>query len=194
MRLPFSLFVLGLAAGAASAQSNWVDFVDETSTRLVLTSIPLNDAEEKDMVAADFDNDGDKDVAIVRKIPFSNPGGLINVLLMNENGVLVDRTSTLGADFGVSDDCRDVLAFDSNNDGWVDLCNANTFGEQPRLFINQGESGGVWQGFAEDTGFLAAPLAPGSQVSAPSTKVTWTTMDFSICIFPTTTTPWKTFC
>jgi hypothetical protein len=155
--------LLGLASTASSqwfGTSNWVDFTEETGTRLVLSSVPLNDSQEKDMVKGDFDQDGDPDVAICRKIPFSVAGGLGNVLLMNENGVLTERTATLAPDLLTADDSRDILAFDSNNDGWVDLCHANTFGEQPRLFLNLGESGGVWQGFAEDTGWLTANLGP----------------------------------
>ena len=49
--------------------SQWVNFVDETSTRLGLAA---SDDLEKDMAAADLNQDGWEDIVIVRKVPFSN--------------------------------------------------------------------------------------------------------------------------
>ncbi|MFK7960333.1 MAG: FG-GAP-like repeat-containing protein [Phycisphaerales bacterium] len=163
----------GLAiAGSASAQ--WVSFNNETSLRLPAglndPSLTTQDDEEKDYAWDDFDQDGDIDLVVVRKTPFTSTGKRVNVLLMNEgvaeghaiNGVLVDRTVEWASDSDVAGDNgfltatndRDVVATDVNNDGWVDLVTAPTLTDNqaknlshPRVYINLGESGGVWQGF-----------------------------------------------
>ena len=158
--------VLALA-GSASAQSNWIDWVDETSTRIVGDpSVTTSDDQEKDMFAADFDRDGDDDLVVARKVPFSTPGGRVNVLLMNEGGVLTDRTAQFIPSFATPDDARDILAFDANGDDWLDLVIATTFGQQPRLWINQGESGGLWRGFVEDTSWFSPLFNPGPKFCA----------------------------
>ena len=45
------------------------------------------------LTVGDIDNDGDEDLICVRKEPFTSTGRDINILFMNEDGVLVDRTS-----------------------------------------------------------------------------------------------------
>ena len=155
------LVLLGLSA-TASAQSNWVDFTDQTSTRLVMTSVDKEtDDEEKDFHSGDFDQDGDMDVVVVRKVPFTLAGPRTNVLLMNENGVLVERTTQYASEFSIPDDTRDVWVFDADNDGWLDFVTATTFFEQPRLFRNLGNDGmGNWQGFLSDPNWMTAPFSP----------------------------------
>jgi 4-hydroxythreonine-4-phosphate dehydrogenase len=170
-------FVVGFGAGASffltasSAQAqSWVNFVNETSTRLIADpALVLNDLQEKDYAYGDFDHDGDEDLIIVRKTPFSVAGRHRNVLLMNEgvpqghaiNGVLVDRTTEFGTAAtdggqGLKDltDDRDVVVVDVNGDGWLDFVTATTYGNglpktisHPRVYINLGEIAGVWQGF-----------------------------------------------
>ena len=154
--------------GLAHAQSNWVNWVEETSTRLAgPPGTTTSDPQEKDIFAADFDRVGVDDVVIARKIPFSVPGGLPNVLLMNENGVLTDRTTQFIPSFATPDDARDILAFDANGDGWPDLVIATTFFEQPRLWINQGrDAAGNWIGFVEDTSWFSPPFSPGPKFCA----------------------------
>ncbi len=162
-----SSFLIGtgaaaLLAGSASAQ--WLNYVNETSTRLSAASgLIVNDNLEKDFAWGDFDQDGDTDLICMRKFPGSIQGGFRDILLMNQGGVLVDRT----ADYGTSADVagsqgmfdsvndRDVKAVDVDNDGWLDLVTATTMSDhvsttlgQPRVYRNLGNNGsGQWQGF-----------------------------------------------
>ncbi|MCE2884630.1 MAG: FG-GAP-like repeat-containing protein [Planctomycetaceae bacterium] len=162
-----SSFLIGtgataLLAGSASAQ--WLNYVNETSTRLSAASgLVVNDNLEKDFAWGDFDQDGDTDLICMRKFPGSIQGGFRDILFMNQGGVLVDRT----ADYGTSSDVagsqgmldsvndRDVKAVDVDNDGWLDLVTATTMSDhvstvlgQPRVYRNLGNNGsGQWQGF-----------------------------------------------
>lgn len=152
-RLLAASLVLLLAAGPASAGStDWVTYVEETATRIQADpSVGANDVEEKDYTVGDFDQDGDTDLVVMRKLPFSNPGGKRNVLFLNEGGVMVDRTATLAPDMLDLTDDRDSNFADLNGDGWGDLVTAGTFGEQSRVYINAGEdAGGNWLGFVYD--------------------------------------------
>ena len=165
---PLALLLAALPA-AAYAQLNvtWVGFQNQTATRLV-TSDPLvgaNDVQEKDYAWGDVDNDGDVDLIAVRKVPLSFPGGKRGVLFMNEDGVLVDRTLALASDSDVPGDQgllteannRDVVVADFDNNGWLDFATAVTISDvpsvlpkpvsHPRIYMNKGEIGGVWQGF-----------------------------------------------
>jgi hypothetical protein len=151
-----------LPAGAVPAQ--WLDLVDETATRIVSDpALGVADVEEKDYAWGDVDNDGDVDLVVVRKEPFTSPGKRTNVLFLNEGGVLVDRTlqyvtaSTVGGDQGflTPTNDRDVQLVDLSGDGWLDIVTAVTISDgdpkhigHPRLYINLGENGsGDWLGF-----------------------------------------------
>ena len=75
----------------------WVNFVNETSVRM---PTPPNDAalstldtQEKDYAWGDVDDDGDIDLVVVRKQPFTTTGKMPNVLFLNEGGILIDRTA-----------------------------------------------------------------------------------------------------
>ena len=133
---------------AAVAGGDWITYIDETATRIVAeASVGVSDPQEKDLISGDVDQDGDADLVIVRKTPFTNPGGFRSVLFMNEGGVMTDRTSTLAPDLMDASDDRRVALADVDGDGWLDIVTAGTFGEQPRILLNLGEVGNVWQGF-----------------------------------------------
>jgi len=152
---------------SVSAQ-NWVDFVNETGARLQADpSVSTSDVQEKDYIVGDLDNDGDEDLICVRKQPFTSTGRDINILFMNEGGVLVDRTAQYAAQSDVSGDQgfltptndRDVELVDVNRDGWLDVVTATTLTDNsskhlshPRIYINLGEIDGVWQGIRHEDG------------------------------------------
>ena len=142
-----------LTAVTQSATAQWVTFQDDTATRLSLSSVGINDGQEKDIAIADFNHDFWTDVVVVRKQPFSAPGARQDVLLMNETGVLVDRTAELAPGF-LADltDARDVLCTDLNMDGWDDIVVATTFGDAPKFYRNLGVDGqGTWLGFVDES-------------------------------------------
>ncbi len=142
---------------------SWINFIDETSSRLVCDpALCESDSEEKDYAWGDVDRDGDIDLVIVRKEPFTTTGRDVNVLLMNEGGVLVDRTAEYATATDVSGDSgfftptndRDVIFVDVNGDDWLDMVTCTTLMDNapkheshPRIYMNLGEDNGFWQGF-----------------------------------------------
>jgi len=102
-------------------------------------------------------------VVVVRKRRFSNAGARTDLLLMNRNGVLTDETGAFAPQFLTNPtDARDVTIVDVNMDTWPDIFVINTFGEQPVLYVNQGEDGGGnWLGFADESNRLPTITAIG---------------------------------
>ena len=141
----------------------FAEYVNQTGQRLVAdASLGSNDVEEKDYAWADLDKDGDIDLVCVRKEPFTSTGRARNVLFMNENGQLVDRTKQYAVASDVQGDegfltptnDRDVIIHDVNGDTWLDMVTVTTLTDydekhlsHPRVYINLGEIDGKWQGF-----------------------------------------------
>jgi len=149
--------IAGLALPSIAA-AQWVEFDDETGARLQLQPFVdgtshTNDKEEKDTVVADLDKDGWDDLIIARKRIFSNAGARQDVLLMNQQGVLVDMTATFAPGF-LTDltDARDIICADFNGDGWDDVVICTTFDDDPKFYLNLGDDGnGNWLGLGDET-------------------------------------------
>ncbi len=139
------------------------NFTNQTNKRLICDpTLGISDAQEKDYAWGDLDLDGDIDLVCVRKEPFTSTGRDINVLFMNEDGVLVDRTAEHASATDVTGDNgfltptndRDVVLHDLDLDGWLDMVTVTTLTDNstkelshPRIYMNLGEIDGLWQGF-----------------------------------------------
>lgn len=157
----YRVILAGLLVAVASyAEAQWLDWDNVTATHLVSSpALGSLDVAEKDYAVGDFDQDGDPDVIAVRKLPYTTDGPMSNVLFLNVGGTLVDSTAQLAPEFLVPNNARDVVAVDIDGDTWVDVVIATAdnagVGEQPRVFINQGDDAlGDWLGFLEAPGRL----------------------------------------
>ncbi len=151
-KLP-AIVLSAMSMGRVPALGQWVEFTDETNTTLIISPISVLDPFEKDIATADLNNDGWEDMVVVRKVRFSTAGAKTDILLMNEQGVLVNRTAELAPQFLQSPtDARDVFLADIDSDGWTDVIIANTFEQQPKLYRNLGNDGNdVWLGLADES-------------------------------------------
>ncbi len=166
---------LAVAVGAAfspAAMAQWLSFSDETGQRLQLNSshFPTNDDKEKDMVAADLNKDGWTDIVVGRKTPFSNPGAFPALLLINENGVLQDRTQQFAPGLiSTPMDTRDVVIADFDGDTWLDVVFSNISGQAPKFYRNRQNPGGQWLGLADES----SRFGPVSTPSITSPCALW---------------------
>jgi hypothetical protein len=190
MRVTTTRFVLSMAACSAAvgmAAPSWgqwqTSFVQETSQRLAMNPALQNDNLEKDFAFGDFDQDGDIDLICVRKFPGSIQGGFPDILLMNEGGVLTERTTEFGtASLTPGDQAllapvndRDVEAVDINGDGWLDLVTVTTMSDQvsatlgqPRVYMNLGDDAqGNWQGFRFEDDRIPVLLSKSGATANP---------------------------
>ena len=117
---------------------------------------------ETDLAWADLDKDGWTDLVVVRKQPFTSAGKRTNMLLMNSNGTLMDRTALYASASDVAGDQgfltatndRDVFIADLDGDTWLDVVTATTISDadpkhvgHPRIYMNLGVDGsGAWLG------------------------------------------------
>ena len=165
MRLTPSLSLAALALpAAAQLDEQWVEF---TSDATLLTTSISDPTHETDLAWGDLDQDGAEDVVVARVGPVMDGGKRTNILLMNEGGVLVDRTTTYASasdvlgdqGFGTPTSDRDVAVVDVNGDGWLDVVTAVGFGlvseprevSHPRVYMNQGaDATGAWLGLRHE--------------------------------------------
>ena len=145
----------------AQFNDQWIEFAPEPGwiSAAVVSSPDL----ETDLAWGDLDKNGLTDLVVVRVEPVIAGGARPNLLLMNEGGVLTDRTlefasaSDAAGDQGflTATSDRDVAVVDVNGDGWLDVVTAVGFGlvadpvplSHPRVYINLGEDGGgSWLG------------------------------------------------
>jgi len=100
---------------------------------------------------------------------------------MNEGGVLVNRTSQYATASDVSGDNgfntptndRDVVLFDADNDGWLDIITATTLSigtpkeiSHPRIYMNLGnDASGAWQGFRYEAARIPQLMSNGQPAS-----------------------------
>ena len=173
-RILLGLFLVASAAFAQVPQPifpPWIQFTDQTATRLSLLPGGLNDSWEKDIATGDLDQDGRTDAIVVRKLAFSNPGATSDILLMNINGVLTDSTALYAPGFyNINTDARDVVIDDFDLDGWLDVVIATTFVTpqpnalmQVRYYRNLGRNLlGNWLGLRDESA-IRIPLLDLSQ-------------------------------
>jgi len=167
--LALGLISVAALSGTASAQPDWVQFTNETGTRLsAAAGVSTSDTAEKEYAWGDLDQDGDIDLVCVRKLAWTTGGASAfrtNVLFMNVNGVLTDQTALYADTSDVPGDLgfltptndRDVQLADINGDGWLDMITAVTLADgfakhisHPRVYRNLGLVGGVWAGFIHE--------------------------------------------
>lgn len=183
-KLPWVLCsALALASSVAGAGS-WVEFTDETAARNTIAAARFeDDPEEKDFAWGDVDNDGDVDLVVVRKEPYTSAGKRVNFLFLNEAGVLTDRTDDFAAasdvpgdeGFNTPTNDRDVVLTDVNQDGWLDIVTAVSISDgepkhigHPRVYVNLGCSGACngtadWLGFRHEDGRIPTMLSAAGQ-------------------------------
>ena len=150
---PGSALVLFLLACPVQAQ--WLEWDIQTEERLVLSSVANSDDEEKDIWPADLNKDGWTDVIVVRKEPFSaaTEPPKPDLLLMNQEGVLVDMTNELAPEFITNPSfARDIYVVDVDGDAWDDVVIVKTFNQPPMLYMNLGEDAdGNWLGLTDES-------------------------------------------
>jgi hypothetical protein len=180
-----TIALLFVAAFASSARAQfdyaWVSFVSDQNRLRDSSGGPatavMTSTAEKDMAWGDLDNDGWTDLVIVT----SWLGPTSGFLLMNRQGVLVDRTAFDAVDSNVPGDQgfltptvnRDVAIADVNQDGWLDVITSTWAGDPatpvslPRIYMNKGLSAqGVWLGLRFEYGRIPAFMGTGAYADA----------------------------
>jgi len=134
---PVTAVCLSASALAQATGNEWVEFIRTDSMLGPSATAVSNQSTEVDFDFGDLDKDGWTDLVVVRKEPVTTSGKRTNLLLMNENGVLVDRTSlyataslsALDNGFDTPTNDRDVVLVDVDNDTWLDVVTAPTLSD-----------------------------------------------------------------
>ena len=184
------LWIAGVLSGvvvfAASGHSQfgnaWVSFTQDSSMLGVAPSAVSNNNTEVDFAWGDVDSDGDVDLVVVRKQPFTSTGKRTNLLLMNEGGVLQDRTAVFARSSDVPGDNgfqtptndRDVLLADLTGDGRLDVVTATAVSDgdpkhvgHPRIYRNLGGTGAGWLGFRHEDARIPQLFTAGGLPANP---------------------------
>lgn len=113
------------------------NMTDQTAQHLSGTQ---NSGSTKAVELGDFDRNGLEDLVItdVSADPY---------LLMNDAGVLTNRTAALLPSAAEAARSNYAEAVDIDNDGWLDIVFARLNNRTLRVYRNLGESNGTWQGF-----------------------------------------------
>ena len=158
-----ALILCGTALPARAQFGNaWLEFSPGGGSLAAPPTAISSPNTEVDFAWGDLDQDGWTDLVVVRKEPFTTSGRRTNRLLMNELGVLRDRTGLYATASDVAGDDgfytptndRDVVLTDVDLDGWLDVVTATTLSDgapksigHPRVYRNLGSGGpGAWQG------------------------------------------------
>lgn len=181
---PVSLFALIGSDANAQFNNQWIEFTNSTASRLAVTPTSISDNSiEIDFAYGDLDKDGRIDLVVARKQNFTTSGKRPNLLLMNENGVLVDRTAQYASAADVPGDQgfltptnnRDIRVADVTGDGWLDVITSPVIAlagdpkhvSHPRIYRNLGKNGnGDWLGLKFENSRIPQLLVNGSPAPA----------------------------
>ena len=110
-----------------------LNFRDVTATKLTPGFAENSVGNEKHIAFADYDNDGDLDVAMA--VQLGDFGQRHNKLYRNDSGVLMDLAgSEVMPEFSITDNSCTALFEDFDDDGWADLiivCDSNSGSSTP---------------------------------------------------------------
>jgi hypothetical protein len=105
-----------------------LNYGDVSATNILDDSVPNPVGNEKHIAFADYDNDGDLDVAMA--VQWSDFGNRCNKLYRNDGGVLVNVAGTaVIPEFSIDDNSCTILFEDFDKDGWKDIvvvCDSNS--------------------------------------------------------------------
>jgi hypothetical protein len=156
----------------------WLTFTNDTAARLNATPTSVSSFDtEVDFAYGDLDKNGLADLVVARKLPNTTSGKRPNILFMNENGVLTDRTAAYASASDVPGDQgfltptndRDVIVVDVDGDTWLDVVTSPVISfsdpkhiSHVRIYRNLGnDSQGNWLGLRFENARFPQMFAPG---------------------------------